>query len=118
MRLQEIEFEGQPPIDSYGPGFFRVMDQIHEGPLLLLPEGVKAWTGFKETKPLLQSQLEVLFIGTGQSISPLPKPLRNTLEKAEIPFEVMGTPSAARTYNVLLSEGRIVGAALLPIDEK
>ncbi|MEM7243153.1 MAG: Mth938-like domain-containing protein [Pseudomonadota bacterium] len=115
MRLEEIEFEGQPPIDSYGPGFFRVMDHIHEGPLLLLPDGIKKWDGLKQPAPLLKATLEVLFVGTGTDISPLPKALRSKLEKAEIPFEVMGTPSAARTYNVLLSEGRHVGAALLPV---
>jgi len=116
MRLQEVEFEGQPPIDSYGPGFFRVMNQLHEGPLLLLPDGIKPWDGFQQPTPLLDKNLEVLFLGTGQEITQLPKSLRTKLEKADIPFEVMATPSAARTYNVLLSEGRHVGAALIPVE--
>ena len=29
--------------------------------------------------------------------------------------EVMATPSACRTYNVLLAEGRRVAAALMPV---
>ena len=37
------------------------------------------------------------------------------LEAAGVMCEGMSTPSAARTYNVLLSEGRRVAAALLPM---
>jgi uncharacterized protein len=33
--------------------------------------------------------------------------------QARIGFDVMDTPAACRTYNVLTSEGRIVAAALL-----
>ena len=33
--------------------------------------------------------------------------------KAGIGFEVMDTPAACRTYNVLISEGRYAAAALL-----
>ena len=35
----------------------------------------------------------------------------------ETSSEVMSSPAACRTYNVLLSEGRRVGLALLPVVE-
>mgnify|MGYP000512897037 CR=1 FL=1 len=34
---------------------------------------------------------------------------------ASVDVEIMASPSAARTYNVLLSEGRRVAVALLPV---
>jgi uncharacterized protein len=37
------------------------------------------------------------------------------LEEADIGVEIMNSPTACRTYNVLLSEGRRIGLALLPV---
>jgi len=37
------------------------------------------------------------------------------LEAAGLAPEPMGSPSAARTYNVLLAEGRRVAVAMLPV---
>ena len=51
----------------------------------------------------------------GGDIAPLPRPLRVALEEAGIGVEVMSSPSACRTYNVLLTEHRRVAAALVAI---
>jgi uncharacterized protein len=51
----------------------------------------------------------------GKEISPLPKVIINKLEEAGVPYELMNSPSACRTYNVLLSEDRRVGLAVLPV---
>ena len=40
---------------------------------------------------------------------------RSALEQAGLGVEAMASPAACRTYNVLLSEGRRVGLALLPV---
>ena len=45
----------------------------------------------------------------------MPAGLRATLEDAGLGVEVMNSPAACRTFNVLLSEGRRVAAALLPV---
>jgi uncharacterized protein len=37
------------------------------------------------------------------------------LESAGLAVDVMASPSAARTYNVLLSEGRRIALAMLPV---
>jgi len=55
----------------------------------------------------------VLLIGKGADIAPLTRETRAALEAAGLGFEVMSTPSACRTYNVLLTEGRRVAAALV-----
>lgn len=117
MRLNEISYNDAVPIDGYGTGFFRVGGHKHDGPILVLPTGVTAWGGFDDTATLLSqvADIDVLFVGTGAEIAHPPKDFRNVLENAGIGVEPMASPAACRTYNVLLSEGRRVAVALLPI---
>ena len=117
MRLNEITFTEAKPVEGYGPGFFRIGGEVIEGGVLTGPAGTGPWGGYEDAEALLAlaDRVDVLFLGTGSEITPLPKTLQSKLEKAGVPFELMSTPSAARTYNVLLSEGRRVGAALMPI---
>ncbi|MGV6812527.1 MAG: Mth938-like domain-containing protein [Brevirhabdus sp.] len=117
MRLNDVDFGGRPPVEGYGPGFFRIAGKVHEGPLLILPSGVCPWGGLEETSPLIAaaSDIDVLFLGMGPEIAHPPAALRQAVEEAGTGLEVMASPTAARTYNVLLSEGRRIGAALLPI---
>lgn len=117
MQLTEITYTGQPPIDAYGPGFFRVMDVVQEGPLAILPKGIIGWKGLDDWSDLIEaiSEYDVIFLGMGADIAPLPAAAKTKLEEAGVPFEVMGTPAACRTYNVLLSEGRRVAIAAIPV---
>lgn len=117
MQLHEITFEGQPPIDGYGPGFFRVQGKVHTGNLFISKAGAQAWDGYGDLAPLIAAcaDYDVVFVGTGAEIAPLPKAVRAALEEAGVPFEVMGSPSACRTYNILLSEDRRVALAALAV---
>ena len=63
----------------------------------------------------LAGRIDVLFVGTGAQIAHLPADLAQDLEQAGIAVEAMASPTAARTYNVTLSEGRRVACALLPV---
>ncbi|MDA7963360.1 Mth938-like domain-containing protein [Ruegeria sp.] len=116
MRLNEITYTNAVPIDGYGPGFFRIGGQVHEGPVLTGPTGTKSWGGYKDHPALLAlaDHIDVLFIGTGADLSHIPADLRSTLEEAGLGVEIMNSPAACRTYNVLLSEGRRVALALIP----
>jgi len=116
MNLTEITYDSAQPIDSYGPGFFRVAGKVFHGPILITPWSVAPWAGFDDTAAVLAlvDQIDVLFLGMGSEIAHAPKGFRSTLEAAGIGVEVMNSPAAARTYNVLLSEGRRIAAALLP----
>ncbi|MEZ2721748.1 Mth938-like domain-containing protein [Paenalcaligenes hominis] len=58
-------------------------------------------------------QIEVLLIGTGLHQQFLPPQLTHILLMARIGVEVMDSQAAARTYNILMSEGRRVVAALV-----
>ncbi|SLN30671.1 hypothetical protein ROJ8625_01378 [Roseivivax jejudonensis] len=117
MRLNEITFSDAAPVEGYGPGFFRIGGKAVDGPLCLSPRGTQAWGGMQdgETLRALAPDIDVLFVGTGPDIAHLPAELRTELEDAGIGVEVMNSPSACRTYNVLLSEGRRVALAVLPV---
>jgi len=117
MRMNEIDFDGMPPIDGYGPGFFRVAGEAIQGNILMMPSGPKDWGGFDDLTTILAEKegMDVLFLGMGADIGHPPAAFKEALSSQGIAFEAMGTPSACRTYNVLLSEGRRVAAALLAV---
>ena len=116
---------GQHGIDAYGSGGFKFAGMSHRGSILALPSGVHAFaaTTFAEITaetlaPLLalpKGQVELLLVGTGPDLVPLPEKLRTRLREAGIRSDPMATGAAARTYNVLLSEGRRVAAALVAV---
>ena len=116
--LQEMRFSDALPVDSYGPGFFRVGGRVHHGPLLILPDaGVLPWSGWEDTAQILAEagRMDFLFVGTGPEMGYLPTGFRAVMEDVQLGLEPMPTPAACRTFNVLLSEGRRVGIALIPV---
>ena len=117
MAPREPGFAGALPIDGYGPGFFRIAGAVHRGGLLIHAEAAMPWTGFDDLAALraLAGQVDLLLCGMGADIAHLPKGLQVELEALGVMAEPMSTASAARHYNVLLSEGRRAGAALLPM---
>ncbi len=116
---------GRHLIDAYGAGGFRFADMSHKGSILMLPSGVKAW-GTADRQAWAGSQfadvfaeaddIELLLIGTGVDLRPLPEALRWRFRELKIAVEPMATPPAARTYNILVAEGRKVAAALIAVD--
>lgn len=119
MQLNEVSYSGDAaPVDGYGVGFFRIGGSVWEGPVLTGAQGTSAWAGLDDLAPLiaLAEEIDVLFVGTGADIAHLPGPVQSALEEAGLAVEVMSSPAAARTYNVLLGEGRRVALALLPVE--
>jgi uncharacterized protein len=116
----------QPPsIDAYGGGGFRISGQRVEGSILILNDIVHPWhvttlaqLGPDDIAPVLAagvSQVEFLLLGVGPKVAPPPPELRKALQAAGLGLEVMDTATAARVYNVLVSEGRRLAAALIAI---
>lgn len=116
MRITEVDFGTGTPIEGYGPDFFRVSGAVVAGPALVLPGGAAPWAGYGDTGSILDAAdaIDILILGTGPEIAHPPQAFRAALDAAGIGVEPMASAAACRTYNVLLSEGRRVGAALLP----
>ena len=117
MKLTEMTFPDAMPVEGYGPGFFRIGGEARPGPLLVGPDGIVDWAGLADTAPLdaLAGRIDVLFLGTGSDIAYAPEGLSERLDAAGIGLEVMASPTACRSYNVTLSEGRRVALAALPV---
>ncbi|MEO0497921.1 MAG: MTH938/NDUFAF3 family protein [Pseudomonadota bacterium] len=123
--MREAHFPDRAPIDAYGNGGFRFAGMSHVGAIMCLPSGIYGWSAttaveFKDlelfARPVAEGEaLELLLLGTGSDLIPLPATARNHLSENDIRTEVMSTGAAIRTFNVLLAEGRRVGAALLPV---
>ena len=121
MRTTEVDFEGRLPIDGYAPGGFRVAGAVHRGPLALRAGGRRGrGAGCRISPPLRGTGGELRRSAgrDGRRDGRCPDGFaaaRGALEAAGAGVEIMATPSACRTYNVLLGEGRRVAAALMPV---
>ena len=123
--VRAAHFPGRAPIEAYGNGGFRFADMSHRGSLLCLPSGIHGWeprdplalTSDDFARVLDEADgIEILLIGCGKELRPIPKPLREALRAAKISADPMATGAAVRTFNVLLAEDRAVAAALIAVD--
>ncbi|MGH6671595.1 MAG: Mth938-like domain-containing protein [Xanthobacteraceae bacterium] len=115
----------QALIDAHGGGGFRFSGMSHRGSLLCFPSGVWAWAVGEPAAITAEalslvfvrgSELDFFIIGTGEAPWVMPEPLRQKFRQARISVDAMTTGPAMRTYNVMMMEGRRVGAALIAID--
>jgi uncharacterized protein len=112
-------------IDAHGGGGFRFAGLSHRGSLLCLPDGVWPWP-VGDTDALSEEVLAPVFarsadldffiVGAGARPWLMPDALRRKFRDAHISVDAMMTGPAVRTYNVMLMEGRRVGAGLIAID--
>ncbi len=108
-------------VTAYGPGYIEINAVRHTGHVIVTPHTpVSAWavTQFDvlaaaDLEALLAHEPEVVLLGTGARQRLLHPRLGAALMQAHVGLEVMNTPAACRTYNILMAEGRRVLAALL-----
>ncbi len=114
-----------PAIEGYGGGGFRVDGVIHKGSIIVLPTRVAEWAVEEFAQideaslpPALfgDAHVELLLLGCGVRMQPVPRALRETLSAVGTVIEPMDTGAAVRTYNVLLGENRRIAAALVAVD--
>ena len=122
MLLPAPLLTGRPPISGYGPGRFRLGGIVHQGSILILPDGVyplpvsdASQISLESLRPVLAYQPlpDFLILGTGAAQLFPGRELRQAFADAGIGLEAMDTGAAARTYNVLLAEERIFAAVLI-----
>ena len=123
--LRRAHFPGRAPVDAYGNGGFRFAEMSHRGSILCLPSGIHGWEPgdagalrLDDFERVFQQaeKIEILLVGTGTELKPLPSAMRQAFREAGISADPMSTGAAVRTYNVLLAEDRAVAAALVAID--
>ena len=116
----------QPPsIDAFGDGGFRVSGARHDGSLLILDDQPLGWSGqvladltlddFSAVIAAGPAVVEFVLLGTGASAGLPPRAVRDGLKAAGIGLEYMSTEGAARTYNILATQGRRIAAALIAV---
>lgn len=115
----------QPPsIDAWGGGGFRVAGVWRPGSLLILDDQPRDWaaTALADLTPesfaevfAADGAVEFVLLGVGLANALPPRAVRDALKAAGMGLEFMSTEAAARTYNVLASEGRRMAAALIAV---
>ncbi|MCL2830903.1 MAG: Mth938-like domain-containing protein [Betaproteobacteria bacterium] len=123
MKLEWDRIEGKNAFTGYGQNYVEINGKRHESGLLVLSgQIIEGWglAGFEALQVEDFEQLaalapDIALFGSGPTLRfPAPELLRPLIE-AGIGLEVMNTPAACRTWNILVSEGRKVVAALLMI---
>ena len=121
MKLHLAAPSSQNMISGYGLDYVAVNGQRYERSLIVMPDRVIEDWGATNFAALAQAHFvtlaelrpEILLLGTGAALRFPEMRLTQALSAARIGLEVMDTHAACRTYNILLSEGRQVAAALL-----
>ncbi|SDG90069.1 Mth938-like domain-containing protein [Roseospirillum parvum] len=130
MEITPVAPSGRQVIQAYGDGGFRIAGTDHVGSVVVLAERTLAWpviapdairaaelvsllkTGLLKTGGVL----DVLLLGTGpRLVRPAPGVTAELKAALGCGLEVMDSAAAARTFNVLLGEGRPAAAALIAV---
>lgn len=122
MDITPVIPAGHQLIKGYGDRGFTISGGRWEGSVLVFPDRSLAWSPISMAEitadslaPVLDASPELLLLGCGSSMIPLPSALRVLLRGAGIKVEIMDTGAACRTFNVLLAEDRRVAAALIAV---
>ncbi|WKB53638.1 Mth938-like domain-containing protein [Eleftheria terrae] len=121
MKLQPDRIDSANVIGAHGPEGVTINGQLHTRSILVPHTGgIEDWPcsdplqlTAEHFEQVARLQPEVVLFGSGPRLRfPRPEALRPLVERG-IGMETMDTAAACRTYNVLISEGRSVVAALL-----
>ena len=121
MKIAQDAGPGGNRFTGYGDGYVEVNRQRHTqslvvgGDRLLLdwPAASVQSLNADHIAALVGLAPEIVLLGTGRAFAFPDAAILAPLNKAGIGVEVMDTPAACRTYNILQGEGRNVVAALI-----
>ncbi len=123
IELREVHFDAPTAIDGYGPGGFRIGGHWIDGAVFVTSERMTPWTVIPGGPTRAEAEalnehitgLDVILMGLGPDQRMIAPDVQAFFDERNIGVEPMATPAAARTFNVLLGEGRRVGAALMVV---
>ncbi len=116
---------GANAVSGYGQSYIAINGNNIGNAVIVMPEKViDPWVTavspatvqtlcLADFADLLALRPELVVFGSGALFRFPERAIMAAFSKARIGFEVMDTPAACRTYNVLMSEGRRIAAALL-----
>jgi len=130
MKLHLTRAEGQNLVTGYADDYVDINHQRYSNSLIVMPDTLIAdWTSSSnpasnqrltidnltenDFEKIVSLKPEVVLLGTGKTHRFLHPKTSAILTKLGISLECMTTAAACRTYNILMSEGRKVAAALL-----
>ena len=122
MKLHSTMTAGTHRITGYGPGFVAINEARVEHSVVVLPGQLIAdWGPVVFDDITIESfafldtvEIEIALLGTGDTQRFPSVDIMAWFTAKRIGLEVMNTPAACRTYNILAAEDRPVGAFLLP----
>jgi uncharacterized protein len=120
MKLHLHDVSGQNAITGHGTGYVQINGSRIPNPLIVTPDTlISPWAApafetlqYADFSELLALKPTLVVFGSGATFRFPKTQILAAFSQARIGFEVMDTAAACRTYNVLMSEGRNVAAAL------
>lgn len=126
MKLHLTQADDQYLITAFDDGLVKINLQTYTNSLILMPNiliddwlsatpmphALKALT-VENIATIAQLNPEVVLLGTGKTHQFMHPKMVAALTQMNIAVEFMSTAAACRTYNILMSEGRNVAAALI-----
>jgi uncharacterized protein len=112
-------------IHGYGGNNFRISNDRYSGSVLVHPRQTTIWTPPAKPETLTIDDLlphfgddfpPLFILGVGGAPMDPMNDLSTALRHHGIALEVMSTPAACRTWNVLMSEGRDAVTGLYDVD--
>lgn len=125
MKLHLTTAENNNLITAYSETYIEINKQRYSHSLIVMPEKLMTDWNVEDFAHLTKDHIarianfdkginaEVVLLGTGAKHQFLHPKIYQSLTAKGIPLECMTTAAACRTYNILMSEGRNVVAALI-----
>lgn len=127
MKLHLDPITGINVISGHGPGFVAVNGEQFRNAIIVLTDTIiNPWPTISpaplptarslttdDFAKLFELRPALVIFGSGAKFCFPDRRIMAAFAEVRIGFEVMDTPAACRTYNVLMGEGRRIAAALL-----
>ena len=121
--MQREATAGGPIVRGFAGRGYRLGDDTVAAALLMTVDNATDWAPppldaltTADLDPLIAARPEFILIGTGAALVRPPVALVRAIEEQGIGVEAMDSRAAARAWGVLRGEGRVIAAALYPLD--